>query len=602
MKDSQTTFDRVVSAAFALSAVVVAAAVVTLAVRREFFPPAPGPTARSTEPVPVNNWEELIASGHSVGPPDASATVLVFADFECPACRELALGPLREIRERHGEEVRVIHRHWPLPYHRFAYPAARASECAAAQDRFQAYHDLLYEKQDSLGLKSFSEFAVESEVPDIPAFEECNARSERLGVISADSAAVRSIGGTGTPTVVVNGLRLPDARLLESIVEEAVTGATGMPASEPDALSPTVTPWESVPETMLEPELRIDGASAGLTRVGTIALAADGSVALSQPETGKLLVFDAQGRRTSEFDLGGIGAMARIGWLADTVWAFDVFQKELFFGTFPDRVVRRRPLPQDALRDPSNAEGLPEAFTRIDPLVLFSDGSIYARAIVSEETPDLSPSISSTVSRYVRMNPEGRVNRLVAEARGPPYVQMRTTGGSTSVRVPFGSGDMHEASPNGGFVATGAGRITGAHGGTWELLLQATPGDTIYSRAYPFDGMPIPRALADSVREARAQAMGSRTMARYFREQVEIPPVYAPLYSLAVSDDGTVWVGMRAVEGKRAHLILDPAGVPRGLVTLPQSSRVVAADGPRVWIVESSPHGVDSLIRYRILH
>lgn len=41
--------------------------------------------------------------------------------------------------------------HLPLPGHRFARPAARASECAHAEGRFAEMVDAIYDSQDSLG-------------------------------------------------------------------------------------------------------------------------------------------------------------------------------------------------------------------------------------------------------------------------------------------------------------------------------------------------------------------------------------------------------------------------------------------------------------------
>lgn len=599
---TQTTFERAVAAAFALSAVVVAAVVVAVAVRREFFPPDQNPSEPITEPIPVDNWEELIASGHSVGPRDAAATILVFEDFECPACRQFALGPLRELRSRYGDAVRVVHRHWPLPYHRFAYPAARASECAAAQGRFEAYRDLLFEKQDSLGLKTFTEFAVESGVPDIPAFDECNSATEPVPAVTADSAAVRDVGGTGTPTVLINGLRLPRTRLLGPLVEAAVNGELEESPDEGGAMALPLTPWDSVPELRLASELRIDGASAGLTRIGTVAVAGDGSIAVSQPETSSVVVFDTKGVRIGRFGHrgGGVGdfrSVAGFGWMGDALWVYDLVQERLVYGTLPARIVRTAPLSRDAVPEPSRAEALPAAFSGILPLALYADGSIYASSIVSGERAE--PPVSATVRRYVRINPAGQVSRIVAEVSEALYVRRETAVGRSGSRVPFLRGELHDVSPDGGYAATVKKHIEGEHGGRFDVILQEPLGDTVYARAYPFEGVPIPPALADSVIEARAARMGSRAMARLFREEAPVPVVYPPVTSVVAGNDGTVWVGLRATEGKRNHLVLDPRGAPLGVAKMSESSRVMAADREHVWVVERDTSGVESLMRYR---
>jgi protein-disulfide isomerase len=153
---------------------------------------------------------------------------LEFADFECPVCQSFANGALRAIRAQYPDKVAVIFRQWPLSYHRLAYPTARAAECAGAQERFEAFHDLVYSKQDSLGLKSYGQFAKDAGVPDLAAFETCNSSAAPIPSIEADIAAAKAVGGRGTPTILVNGLMLaglPDSAKLEGYVQAAIRAA-----------------------------------------------------------------------------------------------------------------------------------------------------------------------------------------------------------------------------------------------------------------------------------------------------------------------------------------------------------------------------------------
>src|SRR6185436_422442 len=70
--------------------------------------------------------------------------VVVYADFECPFCAALELR-LREL------PLRVAFRHFPVrSSHPRAWPAARAAEAAALQDRFWEMHDSLFGDQGRL--------------------------------------------------------------------------------------------------------------------------------------------------------------------------------------------------------------------------------------------------------------------------------------------------------------------------------------------------------------------------------------------------------------------------------------------------------------------
>jgi protein-disulfide isomerase len=163
-----------------------------------------------------------------MGPVDAKVVVVEFADFECPVCRTFMSTTMVPFLRDHPDEAALVFRHWPLSYHRFAYPAARASECAAAQGRFVTYHDLLYEYQDSLGLKPFREMAQEAGVLELAQFDECIARTEQVTRIEDDIAEAQTRGGSGTPTIFVNGYRylgMPTRQQLDSILDVARMGA-----------------------------------------------------------------------------------------------------------------------------------------------------------------------------------------------------------------------------------------------------------------------------------------------------------------------------------------------------------------------------------------
>ena len=194
-----------------------------LMVRREFAGSDVGGIPRH-ESRQVDDWKKYASTGHVIGVPGAPVTITEFADFECPACAQFEK-TLATVRGEFGDTVALVFRHWPLPYHHLAYSSARASECASAQGRFAEMHDLLFAKQDSLGLKSFGSYAQEAGVADSVAFRNCIGTSTASPAIERDEAAVKALGATGTPTVMVNGLLLgaiPDEAGLRVLVRSAL--------------------------------------------------------------------------------------------------------------------------------------------------------------------------------------------------------------------------------------------------------------------------------------------------------------------------------------------------------------------------------------------
>ena len=84
---------------------------------------------------------------------------------------------------------------------------------------------MLYQQQDSLGIKPFASFARESGVRNIDAFTACAGSTSPDPIIDRDKQVAAAIGGTGTPTLVINGARLrgaPDSLQLDLLVSKMV--------------------------------------------------------------------------------------------------------------------------------------------------------------------------------------------------------------------------------------------------------------------------------------------------------------------------------------------------------------------------------------------
>jgi protein-disulfide isomerase len=106
--------------------------------------------------------------------------------------------------ERPGDFA-YIFVHFPLSQHRFATPAGNAVECAKSFDRFHELVDAIFVKQDSLGLKSWTSFAVDAGVSDTATIAACANSPAVNPVIDSGRAYGSRLGVKGTPTLVVNG-------------------------------------------------------------------------------------------------------------------------------------------------------------------------------------------------------------------------------------------------------------------------------------------------------------------------------------------------------------------------------------------------------------
>jgi protein-disulfide isomerase len=178
---------------------------------------------KEEEPIEVPAWERFAEGGHSLGPSNAPITIIEFGDYECPACRQTE-SHLEAVRRKYSTQLRFVYRHWPLPYHQYAYKVARAAECAAHQGRFWEYHRELFRDENWIG-DAIVRFAENAGVQDLALFRACFEEEGPVPAIEGDIAAALEVGGYGTPTIVVNGLLIRsnvDSLSLFKMVNEAL--------------------------------------------------------------------------------------------------------------------------------------------------------------------------------------------------------------------------------------------------------------------------------------------------------------------------------------------------------------------------------------------
>jgi protein-disulfide isomerase len=154
------------------------------------------------------------------GPESAPVTVVLFSDFECPYCKRIE-PTIDALTRAYPGKVRVVWKHFPLPFHANARPAAAAAMAAAAQGKFWVMHDKLIGEQARLDRASLDGYARELGLD--PARFGSGMTQGYDGVVDADIKQGTELGVTGTPTVFINGRKLVGARPLsdfKAVVDE----------------------------------------------------------------------------------------------------------------------------------------------------------------------------------------------------------------------------------------------------------------------------------------------------------------------------------------------------------------------------------------------
>lgn len=179
-------------------------------------PPPPEPRPRAEPRADTTVFHVPLGNAPRQGPDTARVTLVAFTDFQCPFCSR-AVPTLAALRERLGEDLRIVFRHFPLPFHPDAMGAHEAAQEAFAQggaEAFFAMHDRLFAHQRALSGDDLEGYAAELGL-DMDRFRQAMRDHRHRPVIEADMELGRRLGVSGTPTFFLNGRRLLGALPLD---------------------------------------------------------------------------------------------------------------------------------------------------------------------------------------------------------------------------------------------------------------------------------------------------------------------------------------------------------------------------------------------------
>jgi formate-nitrite transporter family protein len=178
----------------------------------------------------------------SWGVQDSKATVTIYGDFQCSACRSYYTTVEQPLKTQYSDKIKFVFKHYPLTsIHRNAQKASEAAEAAGTQGKFWEYHDLLYSasqtESDTWNTDAYVRYATELGL-DITKFKQELADNTYRQVVKDSVNEANSKEYTGTPTVEINGKKFEGqggVPTLEEIQSEIakVLGTTVTPTATP---------------------------------------------------------------------------------------------------------------------------------------------------------------------------------------------------------------------------------------------------------------------------------------------------------------------------------------------------------------------------------
>ena len=205
------------------------------------------PGESSTQsPTPVST-AQAAGPPWQMGNPEGRFTMMLYADLECPFCREY----FPQIKQWIGinTDVALQWHHQPLAAHEPAASAeARLAECAAEVGGHAAFWQAVewvyaHTRSDGQGLPDGLRYPEST-----PAVEQCMASERADAVIRGQAAEATKSGVTATPSLRLLDRQTGQAILLQGPIEgDALLSAMDMlSADEPPATPATEMPADVV--------------------------------------------------------------------------------------------------------------------------------------------------------------------------------------------------------------------------------------------------------------------------------------------------------------------------------------------------------------------
>ncbi len=164
-----------------------------------------------------------LAGSPALGSKNAPVVIVEYSDFQCPYCRGV-VETLHSISNEYKGKVKIVFKHLPLDFHKWAYQAAETSLCFrkhGGDNAFWYFHDEVFKNQETVteenSRKRFSSLASGAGL-DPKRVIRCLDSREMKKRVKKDIDEAKMLEVDGTPTFFVDGIRVNNPALLRKAV------------------------------------------------------------------------------------------------------------------------------------------------------------------------------------------------------------------------------------------------------------------------------------------------------------------------------------------------------------------------------------------------
>jgi uncharacterized membrane protein/2-hydroxychromene-2-carboxylate isomerase len=142
-----------------------------------------------------------------------------FSDYQCPHCSR-GHHSVRSLVSQHPDQIRLVHRNYPLKSHRFSFAYAVMAHCAGQQKRFWEANDYLYKNGRRRNPVTPEELAEAIGI-DAKALRACMISEDAKSAVLKDITAGHDLKLRGTPTYVIGDQTYPGS-IPEKVIAESL--------------------------------------------------------------------------------------------------------------------------------------------------------------------------------------------------------------------------------------------------------------------------------------------------------------------------------------------------------------------------------------------
>jgi protein-disulfide isomerase len=167
--------------------------------------------------LPVGLFADIASTGQRVGPEAAPVIAVVYSNYGCGFCTQLA-ATLVKLQARCPYNLAVVWKHFDNRSFGTRHALSAGAECAGDQDWFRQYHEAVFANSDVRSdPNAWLKIAGLAAVPDLAIFQRCVHSGRQLARIKSDWDQATRLGVTGTPTTFLNGLRVVGATPMNAL-------------------------------------------------------------------------------------------------------------------------------------------------------------------------------------------------------------------------------------------------------------------------------------------------------------------------------------------------------------------------------------------------